>query len=64
MRALLALIVFALLASWTWADEPASLRQDWDKAVGHFSLLDYHGKSADSAPLRGKVWVAHFFYPT
>ncbi len=33
-------------------------------AVGPFTLTERSGKIVSLADLRGKVWIAHFFYPT
>jgi protein SCO1/2 len=33
-------------------------------AVGAFALTDQHGNKVSGDDLRGKVWIAHFFYPT
>ncbi len=41
----------------------ATLRNDWDLPVGAFTLLERSGREIRPQDLRGKVWVAHFFYP-
>lgn len=45
------------------ADDPVSLRQDWDHRIGAFELTERNGSTFAPEQLRGKVWVAHFFYP-
>jgi len=35
---------------------------DLDQSVKHFELIDQDGQSFDSDELKGKVWVASFFF--
>ncbi len=59
--AALALMATCVVAA--YADELYSLRQEWDHRVGAFELAECHGASFAPDQLRGKIWVAHFFYP-
>ena len=45
------------------ADEPSSLRQDLGQPVGQFTLTQRDGTPFTAEQLRGKIWIAHFFYP-
>lgn len=60
-QALALLLLAALLsaAEWTPAD---SLYTDFPKPVGPFSLTERSGRTVALDDLRGKVWVAHFFF--
>src|SRR5690349_18265640 len=58
------------IVGWMWvgaataaAQEPASLTTAL-AAVPSFTLTDQDGKSFTPEQLRGKVWVAHFFFTT
>ncbi len=52
-----------LFPSHLFADEYDSLRQDLGP-VKPFTLRTSDGKTVDPQSLRGKVWIAHFFYTT
>jgi protein SCO1/2/putative membrane protein len=54
-------VIISLLVTSTVASSPESLKTN----VGHvapFTLTDQDGKPFSPEQLRGKVWVAHFFY--
>ena len=57
MRRSLRLTILALLAG---CSKPESLPKYW--AIPNFTLTDSAGQSFDSASLKGKVWVADFFF--
>ncbi|MCI0742568.1 MAG: DUF420 domain-containing protein [Gemmataceae bacterium] len=46
----------------TASDPPNSLYPDWDHSVAPFALTERSGKTVTPDDLRGKVWVAHFFF--
>jgi protein SCO1/2 len=56
----LALVI--LLPSLAWAEPFRAFPQPLD--VGPFSLTERNGQTVTRQDLRGKVWVAHFFYCT
>jgi protein SCO1/2 len=62
---MLALVAFTSLAPFA-AAQPPSLRQPFGDAgpVRHFELTDSQGRPFTPEQLRGKVWVAHFFFTT
>jgi protein SCO1/2/putative membrane protein len=66
LRRTAAALALALFTSpCAFADRPASgsdrLYTDLGEAP-QFTLTDCHGRTVTSADLRGKVWVAHFFF--
>jgi protein SCO1/2/putative membrane protein len=60
---LLFFATFFWIASPLGAQSLVSLYQDI-QSVGSFSLSERYGKTIANADLRGKVWIAHFFFTT
>lgn len=64
MRWFLLVSLLLLFSSPSWAQSPASLTTALDLNVGDFTLTERSGKKFRPDELRGKVWVAHFFFTT
>jgi protein SCO1/2/putative membrane protein len=62
LRCLLGLILLAALAAPARGDGYNPLSEPL--AVGEFTLTAQDGQTVTLDDLRGKVWIAHFFYPT
>jgi protein SCO1/2 len=61
--AVFAVLLFLTAGAAAVHADPPGLRQDWDLTVGAFTLEERGGALIGPEALRGKVWVAHFFYP-
>src|SRR5437868_14906796 len=62
-KSLLPLLALSLVASTSFTSDFDSLRQHLGP-VKFFSLSTSDGKTFEPGQLRGKVWVAHFFFTT
>jgi uncharacterized membrane protein YozB (DUF420 family)/cytochrome oxidase Cu insertion factor (SCO1/SenC/PrrC family) len=59
---MLALLVWTASAGLLSAGEFTPLSSNIE--VQPFTLTERHGETVSPADLRGKIWIAHFFYPT
>ena len=64
MRLLVCFALFAWIATASLAPAGEFDSFSHKLAVGHFALTERSGKTVRLADLRGKVWIAHFFFPT